>query len=219
MKKRIAIFGAGGCGREVLVLLHQINEANPVWDFIGFYDDGLPVGTSVNGYPLLGGVAAVNAEAQPLALVVAIAQPATKEKVVSQLTNPKLHYATLIHPEAIPRSYQFIELGEGTVVGAGNRLTANIQIGRHVFLHSSCTVGHDTVIEDFCSLMPSVNVSGEVRLEKGVYCGTGAAISNQIAVGEGTIIGAGAAVVRSLPAHCTAVGVPAKPIKFHPIHE
>jgi acetyltransferase-like isoleucine patch superfamily enzyme len=62
--------------------------------------------------------------------------------------------------------------------------------------------------------MPSVNISGEVEIGDGVYCGTGAKIINQLTIGEGTIIGAGAVVSKSLPSNCTAVGIPAKPIKF-----
>ena len=61
--------------------------------------------------------------------------------------------------------------------------------------------------------MPTVNVSGEVIVEKKVYIGTGAKIINQLVIGENTIVGAGAVVSRSLPANCTAVGIPAKPIK------
>ncbi len=63
--------------------------------------------------------------------------------------------------------------------------------------------------------MPGVNVSGEVILENGVYIGTGAKVINQVRIGSYTIIGAGAVVAKNLPANCTAVGMPAKPIKFH----
>ena len=38
---------------------------------------------------------------------------------------------------------------------------------------------------------------------------------NQIEIGENSIIGAGAVVSKSIPSNCTAVGVPAKPTKFH----
>ena len=63
--------------------------------------------------------------------------------------------------------------------------------------------------------MPSVNISGEVIVGEGVYVGTGAKIINQLEIGDYTIVGAGAVVAKPLPAKCTAVGVPAKPIKFH----
>ena len=62
--------------------------------------------------------------------------------------------------------------------------------------------------------MPSVNISGEVTIGEGVYIGTGAKLINQIEVGEYTIVGAGAVITKTLPSKCTAVGTPAKPIKF-----
>ena len=36
---RLVIFGAGGLGREVLVLARQINEVSPTWELVGFFDD------------------------------------------------------------------------------------------------------------------------------------------------------------------------------------
>jgi serine acetyltransferase len=63
--------------------------------------------------------------------------------------------------------------------------------------------------------MPAVNISGDVYIEEGVYVGTGAKIINLIKIKRQTIVGAGAIVAKSLPANCTAVGIPAKPIKFH----
>ena len=78
-----------------------------------------------------------------------------------------------------------------------------------------CTVGHDTIIGNYSSFMPSVNISGEVKINEGVYVGTGAKIINQIEIGGQTIVGAGAVVARTLPSRCTAVGIPAKVIKYH----
>ena len=63
--------------------------------------------------------------------------------------------------------------------------------------------------------MPACNISGEVNVAGGVYCGTGVKIINLISIGEHAIIGAGAVVAKPLPANCTAVGVPAKVIKIH----
>ena len=57
-------------------------------------------------------------------------------------------------------------------------------------------------------------------INNGCDIGTKATIIPGITIGEWSIIGAGAVVVRDIPPHCTAVGVPAKPIKFHKdIHE
>ena len=92
---------------------------------------------------------------------------------------------------------------------------ANTSVYNFVILNLGCTVGHDTIIGDYCSFMPSVNISGEVIIENSVYVGTGAKIINLLTIGNSTIVGAGAVVSKSLPEKCTAVGIPAKPIKFH----
>jgi serine acetyltransferase len=60
--------------------------------------------------------------------------------------------------------------------------------------------------------MPTVNISGEVDAGEGVYVGTGASIINRVSIGEYAKIGAGAVVTNSIPANCTAVGIPARPI-------
>ncbi len=98
-------------------------------------------------------------------------------------------------------------------------ITVDIELEDFIILNLLCTVGHDTIIKSYSSFMPSVNVSGEVVINDGVYVGTGAKIINLLEIGENTIVGAGAVVSKSLPANCTAVGIPAKPIKFHGQYE
>lgn len=212
--KKIAVYGAGGFGREVKMLIGQINQATPVYDFIGFFDDGFEPGSMVNGSPVLGGMDELNEYSVELALVVAIGQPASKKKVLDRIVNPGIKYPVLIHPNVVIGPDE-VQIGEGSIICAGCMITVNISIGRHVILNLGCTVGHDTVIGDYASFMPSVNISGEVVTEEGIYAGTGAKIINQLEIGAYAVIGAGAVVSRSLPAHCTAVGIPAKPIKFH----
>ena len=212
--KKIAVFGAGGFGKEVALLVEQINFKAGEWEMLGFYDDGVAKGEEVYGYKVLGGIADLNKVDSELYLVFAVAAPATKRKLVSRLSNQHIKYPVLIHPQAIV-GHKEVTIGEGTIITAGTIITVNIQIGAHVILNLSNTVGHDTSIGDFCSFMPSVNISGEVSIAEGVYVGTGAKIINQLEIGANTIVGAGAVVAKSLPPNCTAVGVPAKPIKFN----
>jgi sugar O-acyltransferase (sialic acid O-acetyltransferase NeuD family) len=134
--------------------------------------------------------------------------------LVKLLNNKNLKFPTLIHPSSIISADE-VSIGKGTIICAGNIITCNIQIKDFVTINLMCTVGHDTVIKDYCSFMPSVNISGEVEVQECVYVGTGAKIINRLQIGKNTIVGAGAVVSKSLPENCTAVGIPAKPIKFH----
>jgi sugar O-acyltransferase (sialic acid O-acetyltransferase NeuD family) len=212
--KKIAIIGAGGFGREVKVLIDDINKAKPIYDIIGFFDDGIEKGTLVNGLPVLGTIAAINKIDYNLQLVLGVAAPAIKEKAIQIIENNHIDFPTLIHPSVIISNDE-VSLGKGTIICAGNIITCNIIVKDFVTLNLSCTVGHDTIIKDFSSFMPAVNISGEVVIEKNVYVGTGVKIINQLSIGENTVVGAGAIVSKTLPANCTAVGIPAKPIKFH----
>ena len=213
--KDIAIFGVGGFGREVLALLKDINKIEPNWNIVGFFDDGYEKGMMVNGYPILGKTDDLNKWETPLSLAVSIGSPVIKKSILDNISNPLIDYPTLIHPSAWFGDRDFIEMGKGCIICAGVMITTNVKIKDFVILNLQCTVGHDTVINNLAAFMPSVNISGEVNIGEGVYVGTGAKIINQLEIGDYTIVGAGAVVAKTLPAHCTAVGVPAKPIKFH----
>jgi sugar O-acyltransferase (sialic acid O-acetyltransferase NeuD family) len=209
----LAIFGAGGLGREVLVLVHQINAQQPTWQLIGFYDDAQPGADLLHGLPYLGSTADLNAVSTPLHVVVAVGNSQSRAAVVAQLTSPHLSFATLIHPGVACAPYQSLQIGAGCIISQGCILTVDIKLGQHVLLNLGCTIGHDAVLEDFCSLMPHANVGGAAHLETAVYLGTNATVINHVRVGARTIVGAGAVAVRDLPADCTAVGVPAQVIK------
>ena len=212
--KKIAIIGAGGFGREVKMLIDQINSVGNKYQFIGYYDDGKEKGTLINGFPVLGKIADLNNVSEEIAVALALGNPVYKKDVVALINNSKITYETLIHPSVLIGN-DAVSIGKGTVICSGNIITCNIMIKDYVTINLACTIGHDTVLESYVSLMPAVNVSGEVVVEEAVYVGTGAKIINQVSVGKNTTIGAGAVVSKSLPENCTAVGIPAKPIKFH----
>ena len=121
----------------------------------------------------------------------------------------------LIHPSVIIGDKDYVKIGKGCIICAYTVITCDVEIDDFVILNLACTLGHDTIVKEHCAFMPTCNISGECVIEEGVYCGTGVKIINQTSIGAETIVGAGAVVVKPLPAKCTAVGAPAKPIKFH----
>lgn len=210
--KDIVIVGAGGFGREIKGLIDAINKVSPTYNFQGYYDDGLKIGTIINEYKILGGIKELNSLKQYTQVAIAIGDPSIKKRILSQLENNFLQFPVLIHPSVLIGDDE-ITIAKGTIICAGSILTCNITIEEFVILNLMCTVGHDTLIKKLSSFMPSVNISGEVVISEAVYVGTGAKIINQLEIGQNTIIGAGAVVSKSIPANCTAVGIPAKVIK------
>jgi sugar O-acyltransferase (sialic acid O-acetyltransferase NeuD family) len=211
LKEKIAIFGAGDLGKEILVLIRQINEIFEKWDFIGYFDDHKK--GVFNNFPVLGGLESLSNYPEKISLILAIADTGIKEKLVNQINNPDIHFPVLIHPTVQIQAYQSIKIGRGSIICAGNSLTCDIEIGEFVLLNLGCTIGHDCKFKDYCSIMPGVNLSGNVKLEKSVYVGTGAKLINSVTIGSHTVIGAGAVVTSSFGNKLIVAGVPAKVIK------
>jgi sugar O-acyltransferase (sialic acid O-acetyltransferase NeuD family) len=216
MIEDIIIIGAGGFGREVKTLIDQINKEKVLFKIKGFYDDNPNLPTKVNGLPVLGTINDLINTSKPYNIALAIGSPNLKADIILRLklSGIQFKYPVLIHPSA-NIGMDDIHIGKGSIICAGNILTCNIKLEEFVTLNLVCTVGHDSIIRKFSSLMPNVNVSGDVIIEEEVYIGTGAKIINNLKIGKKTIVGSGAVVSKTLPENCTAVGIPAKPIKFN----
>ena len=212
--KDLIIFGASGFGREVAWAVERLNKVTPTWNLLGFMDDADAIqGTEINGYKVLGKTADVSNYPDAY-YVVAVGASRTREKIVSNMktVNPSIKFGTVIDPSV--EMSDLVTIGEGTIICAHTIITVNIEIGSHVIVNLDCTVGHEAVLQDFVTLYPSVNVYGITNIGHAVELGTGMQIIQGKTVGDYSIVGAGAVVVKDIPAKCTAVGSPAKPIKF-----
>jgi len=195
--ENIAIIGAGGLGREIANLLKREHS------FAGYYDDK-PIDQDY-----LGTIDLIS-ENEYLNYVVAIGNPQIKKKVISKLSTINLNYSTLISQHSVVNHSHL--KGEGIIICDGVVSTVDILIGSHVLLNLNVTVGHDVKIEDFCSIMPGANISGNVSIGESTLIGSGAVILQGIKIGKNVRVGAGAVVTKDIPDNTTVVGVPAKPI-------
>lgn len=212
--KDLIIFGASGFGREVAWAVERINAYSPTWRILGFMDDDESIqGQVINGYPVLGKTGDVK-EYSDAYFVCAIGASKVREKIVKniKMVNPDIKFGTVIDPSV--EISNLVTIGEGTVICAHTIITVNISIGNHVIINLDCTIGHDAVLKDFTTLYPSVNVSGMTNIGHAAELGTGMQIIQGKSIGDYSIVGAGAVVVKDIPEKCTAVGSPAKPIKF-----
>ena len=211
MRKDIVVLGGGGFAREVLWLLQDCNEDTGAWNVLGFIDENPALhGQPLCELPVLGGFDWLTN--RPVIHVISgVGGNAVRRKFATLVAALGIPFATLVHPDA--RKSRFVEIGEGTLVCAGNLLTTQVKVGRHVNLNLDCTVGHDVVIEDFCNVSPGVHLSGFVHLGEDVDVGTGAVILPGKNVGRNTTIGAGAVVTADLPMDAVAVGIPAKVVR------
>jgi sugar O-acyltransferase (sialic acid O-acetyltransferase NeuD family) len=214
---KIVILGAGGLAREVLDIVDKITLHQPStpdrMEVLGFIDEN-PVthGKTLNGRPVLGDFSWFSkVDVSNIKAVCGIGNNEARRKVTKKAEKRGIEFVNVIHPN-VQIGYD-VELGKGVVICAGVILTCNIRIGNHVYINLDCTIGHDSILEDYVNLAPSVNVSGNCKLLEGVHVFTNAVVIPPVTVGKWSTIGAGAIVLKDVPDYSVAVGVPAKVIK------
>ncbi|HEY8935031.1 MAG TPA: acetyltransferase [Cyclobacteriaceae bacterium] len=205
----LAIYGAGGFGRETALLIQQINTVSVQWNVIGFFDDGLPAGTMVDGLLVLGGIGELNQYSKSLALAVAIADPVMRKSIVSKIESPDVFYPVIIHPSAIVEQGRN-KIGRGSIITANCILTTGISLGNFVIVNLATTLGHDVVLDDYCSIMPGCHISGNCKMGECTMMGTGSRTLQNLTIGKKCKIGAGAVLINSFEDGVTIVGVPGR---------
>lgn len=212
--KDIAIYGAGGFGREIACLIRKINEVTPLWNIIGFFDDGKEKGTYNEYGEILGGIKELNNYPEELAITIAIASPKTVEKIAQNIVSPYIYCPNIISPDVTFLDKNNVELGYGNIICANCLISCNVRIGNFNIFNGFIPIGHDTQIGNFNSIMPSVKISGEVTIGDRNYFGVNSVVLQQIHIGNDTVIGANSLILRKTKDGMTYIGSPASIIKY-----
>lgn len=216
--KDIAIFGAGGFGREVACLIRIINEANesPLWNLIGFFDDDESVkGTMISHYGRChGGADVLNTCENELAVVIAVGSPNAVKAIHSNITNTNIYYPNIIHPNFKIVDPESFTIGQGNIIQDGCSVSCDVSIGDFNVFNGSVVMGHDDVIGNYNTFMPAIRVSGEVTIGECNFFGVGSIILQQIKVGDNIRLGAGSVLMTKPKPGNLYIGNPAKKMKF-----
>lgn len=209
--KDLYIIGAGGFGREVAWLVERINNVQPTWNLKGFIDDNESLwGRYEDDYRIIGGCDYL-LSLDEVYVVCAVGSARVRKIIIEKLKDSAVKFATVVDPSVILSKR--VEIGDGTIICAGTVITVDIKIGKHVIINLDCTIGHDAILEDYVTVYPSVNISGNTHISECSELGTGMQIIQGKKIGSNVIVGAGAVVVKDCIESGTYVGSPAKRIK------
>lgn len=208
----LAIFGAGGFGRELALMIRQINQHQNTWNILGFYDDAKEQGSEVDGLPILGGTEDLKKYQGPLHIAMGIADPQIRKRIVQIIDGAGISFPVLIHPSVLAGDTKFNRFGRGCIIAAGCILTTAVTLNDFVILNLATTVGHDVTIGSYASIMPACKISGFVNVGAGAYLGSGAVILPHVTLGDECVVGAGAVVTKLVTESTTVMGVPAKAV-------
>jgi len=196
----IVVIGAGGHAKVAIAALQAAGaRVVAVHD-----DDSTKWGSAILGVPVVGPVAEAAGAGAPL--VIAVGDNPTRAALARRL--PDARFATVVHPSAVV--HPTVTLGPGAVVFAGAVIQPDSRLGAHAIVNTSASIDHDCVLGDFVHIAPGTHLAGNVTLGEGVFLGVNCAAIPGVSVGAWTTVGAGGVIVASLPAHVTAVGVPAR---------
>jgi sugar O-acyltransferase (sialic acid O-acetyltransferase NeuD family) len=209
--KDIAIYGAGGFGKETACIIKKINEQDSTWNIIGFFDDGVIKGIQISHFgPVLGNVNDLNAWEKPLSIVFAIGEPKIIKFLFEKIDNPNVDFPNIIHPNSSLADPQTFNIGKGNVITRGCTFSCDVTIGDFNQFNSISALAHDVVVGSFNVFMPLVRVSGEVVIGNFNFFGIGAIILQQLKIGNNTRIGAGSIVMTKTKDGFLYLGNPAK---------
>jgi sugar O-acyltransferase (sialic acid O-acetyltransferase NeuD family) len=205
------IIGAGGHGKVVLDILQAIGKDR----VIGFLDaDAGLAGSSVGGVPVLGPVNQLSRLRlqRVKAGIVAIGDNRIRTGYAALLREHGFELISAVHPSAVVA--KTVKLGHNTVIAAGAIVAASARLDDSVILNTNCVVDHECEVECGVHVCPGALLAGRVRVGAGAFIGLGAKVLPCLTIGRGAIIGAGAVVLKDIPDEVTAIGVPARIIRY-----
>lgn len=193
----IAIYGAGGFGREVACQIQIINEIEKKWRFIGYFDDGVLKGSHLEYGDVLGGITTVNSWSSKLNIVIAIGSTENLYNIYSNITNPNICFPNIVFPDTIYFDKQDLIIGNGNVICPRCLISTRVKIGNFNIFNGYIPIGHDVTIGDFNVIMPCVNISGAVTIGDRNFFGLKSAVLQGVKIGNDTRIAAGSVVIRN----------------------
>lgn len=215
-RKRIAIYGAGGLGKEVAGGINRINKAgNGQWEIIGFFDDNKQVGTEVSHYgKVLGGIDELNNIKETLALAIAVGSSQSRKRIHDQICNPNIYFPNLIAPSFRILDPATFKIGKGNIIQDNCSVTCDVEIGNYNVFNGSNAMGHDVSVGDFNVMMPGVRLSGMVEVGDCNMLGADSVVLQRVQIGNGVTLGAGSVLMTKPKDGFTYIGVPAKKFDF-----
>lgn len=138
-----------------------------------------------------------------------------KALLLKKLASYQLNFQSLIHPTAVIS--HFASIGQAAMIGPQAVISATAKIGEFVRLNRMTSVAHDVEIGDFAHIGPAATICGFCKIGHSSFIGAGSVIKDRITIGDHVTIGAGSVVVSDIPDHATALGNPARVVRFEKI--
>jgi sugar O-acyltransferase (sialic acid O-acetyltransferase NeuD family) len=212
--RNVVIYGGGGYGKEVACLIRAINNVQASWNFIGFIDDGIPVGTSNVYGKVLGGIEYLHNIKEQLDVVLAIGNPGIQSLISKKILNPNIRFPNIVAPDVLFLDSDTFSIGLGNIIGFRSIISCFVNFGNFNLLNSDVFIGHETIVGNFNMFNPSVRISGQVTIGNTNFFGVCSIVLQNKKIGDNTTISANSVVIRNTASNCLYHGNPAIKMRF-----
>ena len=131
---KIAIYGAGGFGKEVACLIERINRNGGDWQLVGFFDDSKKPDSHISRYgKVLGDMETLLSVDEPLALAIAINENKfVRRRIRERIDNPNISFPNLIDPSLFLVDPETFTIGEGNIIQNHCMISCDVKIGSFI---------------------------------------------------------------------------------------
>ncbi len=213
--REIAIYGAGGLGREVASVLHNLLNEDESWKLLGFFDDGIPEGTQIGSFgKVLGGIGKLNGWPAPIDVALCFGEGRITRLVHSKITNPLVSFPNLIDRSFYISDPQSFNIGIGNIIHGGSVVTTNVRIGDFNLLNGDVVFGHDVQVGSYNTFMAGCRISGEVSIGNCCLFGSMSFVRQQLKIGDNVRLSPLSSLLTIPKENSLYIGNPAKKFKF-----
>jgi sugar O-acyltransferase (sialic acid O-acetyltransferase NeuD family) len=203
------VVGAKGFAKEVLEILHQLNQTENLVFFDNVSND-LPE-LLFNRFRIIRTEKEVKEHFKKHgnSFILGLGNPKSRKMLCEKLELWGGKVKTIISPTAQIGNYD-VTIGEGTVILPNAIIANSTHIGKGCILYYNTMITHDCQLGKFVELSPGATLLGGTFIGDLCHIGANATVLPKVKLGSNITVGAGAVVTKSFISNCILVGVPAR---------
>lgn len=203
---RLAVYGTGGLGKEVMDIAIRRNRISSEWSDIWFINDFLEEGEVYGAKCVRFGT--ILSQKSDFCCVVAVGEPSDRERLFEKLLENDIAVTVLVDPSAVVSPSA--RIGLGSIICEYSLVHANAIVEPNCLIQPFSAVAHDSRVGYHSVLSTFSVVGGNAVLGRRVFAGMHSSLKEKLTVGNDVIIAMGATVFQDLPDGVTVVGNPAR---------
>ena len=215
MEKVIIIGGKSSATLIADYIYDAKHRYNVQIELLGYAFNDLPIGSDINGFPVICKVEDAFRLYKDDLNVKFIFQMYDIQNMLKtiefkdSLGIPKDRFCTFIHPSCmIARS---ATIGVGTIILSNTVVNSKAKIGDFNSIMTGVTIGHDAKVGDY-NLIATQAVVANIVMGDRNFIGINATTNNKITIGDDCMIGMASNVVKDVPSGTKCFGNPAMPV-------